>query len=428
MTTRCAKGTSRAPVAALGLTPSSPHTVETEIPHSFPSPMIRTLRTPPALFAPLLVTLALPAALLSAKDAPKAPGQDEEATQREVYPPLPEGTPPPTQVEAAEAEDEQSMTRYDETITGTKVTFAMTPVPGGTFLMGSPADEEDRRDWEGPQVEVRLSPFWMGVTEVGWDEYKQFMDRLDKQARAKGAVEVAPQDTWADAVSRPTPPYVPMDFEMGVDGYPAISMTQFAAKQYTKWLSMKTGRFYRLPTEAEWEYACRAGTTGAFSFGAESVDDHGIWFDNSDGQYQKVGSLKPNPWGLHDMHGNVAEWCLDGFTKDGYKTLAERSAEGPVVDPIQWPKALYPRVARGGHWDDDPDKLRSASRRGSSEAWKVQDPQFPKSIWYHTDAQWLGFRVVRPLNPPPYSEWSRYHDADLDEIRVIQDRQRRGER
>ena len=320
------------------------------------------------------------------------------------------------------------MSRYEEAITGTRVTFAMTPIPGGTFLLGSPEDEEDRRSWEGPQVEVRLSPFWMGVTEVSWDEYKQFMDRLDKQARAKGAVALAPQDAWADAVSRPTPPYVPMDFEMGVDGYPAICMTQFAAKQYTKWLSMKTGRFYRLPTEAEWEYACRAGTTGAFSFGEESVDDHGIWFDNSDGQYQKVGSLKPNPWGLHDMHGNVAEWCLDGFTEDGYAALAAQASDGAVVDPIQWPKALYPRVARGGHWDDDPDKLRSASRRGSSEAWKVQDPQFPKSIWYHTDAQWLGFRVVRPLNPPPYEEWSRYHDADLDEIRVIQNRQRKGER
>ena len=89
---------------------------------------------------------------------------------------------------------------------------------------------------------------------------------------------------------------------------------------------------------------------------------------------------------------------------------------------------LYPRVVRGGSWDDDPDRLRSAARNYSRKDWKVQDPQLPKSIWYHTDAQWLGFRVVRPLNPPPYSEWSRYHDADLDEIRVIQDRQRKGER
>ena len=114
-------------------------------------------------------------------------------------------------------------------------------------------------------------------------------------------------------------------------------------------------------------------------------------------------------------------------TKDGYKALAERSAEG-VVDPIQWPKALYPASPAAARWTTILTSSRSASRRGSSEAWKVQDPQFPKSIWYHTDAQWLGFRVVRPLSSPPYSEWSRYHDADLDEIRVIQDRQRKGER
>lgn len=387
--------------------------------------MLRTLRTPPARFAPLLVALALPAALLSAKDAPTAPGQDEEATQREVYPPLPEATPPPTRVEAAEAEDEQSMTRYDETITGTKVTFAMTPVPGGTFLMGSPADEADRRDWEGPQVEVRLSPFWMGVTEVRWDEYKQFMDRLDKQARAKGAVEIAPQDTWADAVSRPTPPYVPMDFEMGVDGYPAISMTQFAAKQYTKWLSMKTGRWYRLPTEAEWEYACRAGTTTAWSFG-DDVDDleEAAWFfDNADDQYQKVGSLPPNPWGLYDMHGNVAEWCLDGYDAGIHGKL-----EAGVLDPVNWATALYPRVVRGGSWDHDPEDLRSAARMSSRAGWKVQDPQIPKSIWYHTDAKFLGFRVVRVLTPPTPEQAARWWEADLEEVRTIEQRQRNGDR
>lgn len=392
--------------------------------------MIRSRRRPaagPLPRRPLVLTsslfLAVAAAALGA-----LPQDDGEPEGRSKYPDFPEGAPPPTAVAGAAAATEAEMKRYDEVITGTGVTFAMVPIPGGTFTMGSPADEEDRKDWEGPQVKVSVSPFWMGVREVSWDEYKQFMDVLDKQARARGNVETAPQDGWADAVSRPTPPYVPMDFEMGVDGYPAICMTQFAAKQYTKWLSMKTGRFYRLPTEAEWEYACRAGTTGAFSFGEGDVSEYGVWFDNSDGQYQPVGSRKPNPWGLHDMHGNVAEWCLDAFTKDGYGALAAKAKDGVVADPIQWPEALYPRVARGGHWDDDPDRLRSAARRGSSDVWKVQDPQFPKSIWYHTDAQWLGFRVVRPLNPPPFEEWGRYHDADLEEIETIQARQRNGER
>lgn len=350
---------------------------------------------------------------------------------QEVYPDPPPGPPPVSKVEGSEATDEASMKAYAEAITGTDVTFKLTPIPGGEFLMGSPADEEGRSKFEGPQVKVRVSPFWMGTHEVAWREYSQYMDSLDLRARnaAEGSNR-AEQDPWSDAVSRPTPPYVPMDFDMGVDGYPAISMTQFAAKQYTKWLTMKTGRFYRLPTEAEWEYACRAGTTGAFSFPEGELDDHGWWFDNCDGQYMKLGTLKPNPWGLYDMHGNVAEWCLDAFSKDGYKDFAIEAAKagGVVVDPIRWPKSLYPRVARGGHWDDDPERLRSAARRGSNDDWKVQDPQLPKSIWYHTDAPWLGFRVVRPLNPPPPSEWARYHDSDLDSITKIYERQRRAER
>ena len=255
------------------------------------------------------------------------------------------------------------------------------------------------------------------------------MDSLDKRARASGEGKAESQDPWADAVSRPTPPYVPMDFNMGTDGYPAICMTQFAAKQFTKWLSMKTGRFYRLPTEAEWEFACRAGSTGPYSFkDAKAVDEYAIWFDNSDGQYQPVGSLTPNAFGLYDMHGNVCEWCLDGYNASGYQDFAQRAKNGPLVDPVHWPKALYPRVVRGGHWDDDPDRLRSASRRGSAESWKAQDPQLPKSIWYHTDAQWLGFRVVRPLDAPPFDEWSRWHDADDESVREIQERQREGER
>jgi formylglycine-generating enzyme required for sulfatase activity len=183
---------------------------------------------------------------------------------------------------------------------------------------------------------------------------------------------------------------------MGKGDYPAICMTQHAARVFCQWLSVKTGRYYRLPTEAEWEYACRGGTATAYSFGDDTadIDEYAWYFDNSDDTYQRVGKKKPNPWGLHDMHGNVAEWVLDQYDAAYY------GRDGNTLDPLNVPTKIYPRVVRGGGWDDDPEMLRSAVREGSSDEWKDQDPQIPRSIWYHTDALGVGFRVVRPLTEP----------------------------
>lgn len=122
------------------------------------------------------------------------------------------------------------------------------------------------------------------------------------------------------------------------------------------------------------------------------LDDYAWYYDNSNEKYQKVGLKKPNPWGLYDMHGNVSEWTADQFTKDYFSRLGQQA-----TSPFVAPKTLYPRSVRGGNWNDDPARLRSAYRRGSDPAWKQQDPQLPQSIWYHTDARWLGFRLVRPL-------------------------------
>ena len=346
--------------------------------------------------------------------------------QEEIYPPMPPGQPPVLEVEDAQAASAERMKPYSERIPGSDVRFDMVPVPGGSFLMVSPDDEEHRREGEGPQHQVALDPFWMGRCEVSWDEYNLFMHKLDVQYRQAGVFERVEQDGWADAVSRPTPPYAPMDFEMGVEGRPAICMTQFAARQYTKWLSMKTGRFHRLPTEAEWEYACRAGTQTAYSFGddAGQLGEHAWYFENADDRYQPVGQLKPNPWGLHDMHGNVAEWVLDRFDEGFYGA----TANGSCRNPLAWPTELYPRIVRGGSWDDDPEDLRSAFRGKSHRGWKTQDPQLPQSIWYHTSAIWVGFRVVRPLTEPEPEERDRYWDADLDSIREIMEKQRKGDR
>ena len=290
---------------------------------------------------------------------------------------------------------EADMKRYTETIPGTKVQFEMLPIPSGTFLIGSPAGEANRKADEGPQTEIQISPFWMGQCEVTWNEYELFMYPEEMQ-RIRAVSQTEATDLLADAVTKPTKPYVEMSFGMGKNGYPAISMTQHAANKYCEWLSAATGHFYRLPTEAEWEYACRAGTDTAWSFGdqAELLDEYAWHGDNSDFKYQKVGRKKPNPWGLHDMHGNVAEWTLDQYRAETYRQLSQLKT---MLDPWIPSTTPYPHSVRGGSWEDFPEALRSAARRGSTEDWKRQDPQLPKSIWYHTDAQFLGFRVVRPL-------------------------------
>jgi formylglycine-generating enzyme required for sulfatase activity len=276
--------------------------------------------------------------------------------------------------------------------------------------MGSPDSEAGRKPDEGPQHKVKINAFWMGKCEVTWNEYDLFM-YPDEERKFREESKVYTNGI-SDAVTRPTKPYVEMSFGMGKDGYPAISMTQHAANTYCKWLSAKTGQFFRLPTEAEWEYACRAGTTTAYSFGddASKIDEYAWYSKNSDGKYQKVGLKKPNPWGLYDMHGNVAEWTLDQYEKDYYKQFAS------VVATEPWDKATkpYPHSVRGGSWDDDPADLRSSVRLPSTPAWKQQDPQLPKSVWFHTDAKFLGFRLIRPLKTPSAEEMNKYWTSGVE--------------
>lgn len=299
----------------------------------------------------------------------------------------------------AGAEAEDGFQPYDEPVPGTDVSLRMMPIPAGEFTRGTPSGEPGRNHDEGPQRTVSLDAFWMGAHEITWDAFRRFMLR-------EAEVYLDP-DRVAAAVSSPTPPYVEMSFGMGINGYPAISMTQHAASKYAQWLSAKTNRFYRLPTEAEWEYACRAGGTTAYSFGNDPADllDHAWFWDNSDAQYRPVGTRMANPWGLHDMHGNVWEWTLD-------QHAPYAAGEATLSNPWVQAERLYPRVARGGSWMDDPAALRCGTRKASDEAWKMQDPQLPKSIWYHTDAQWLGFRLVRPRQlPPPEAMYVYWNSA-----------------
>jgi formylglycine-generating enzyme required for sulfatase activity len=282
--------------------------------------------------------------------------------------------------------------RYTETIPNTTVTFDMVPVPAGTFTMGSPETEAGHQADESPQHAVTLKAFYIGAKEITWDEYDEFAFSKDLLRKRRLGL-TGPKDA-GDAVSRPTPPYADESWGWGKGQQPVIGITQYAAVKYCEWLSARTGKKYRLPTEAEWEYAARAGTTTPYSFGgdAAALDQYAWYKANADEQPHPGGQKKPNPWGLFDMQGNVAEWTADKYDAGYY---AASPKDNPYDDPG---KALYPHAVRGGSWDDDPPALRSAARRSSLEAWSRRDPQNPKSLWWHTDATFVGFRVVAEVD------------------------------
>ena len=285
---------------------------------------------------------------------------------------------------------------YIDKVPGTAAAVRMVYIEGGTFEMGSPKTELGHFGDEGPVHQVTIAPFWMSEVEITWDLYNLFVTRdMDYAQPATPTGKEVALDV--DAVSGATTPYVEMSFGMGVDGYPAICMTQLAAVKFCEWLSAMTGHFYRLPTEAEWEYACRAGTKTAYSFGDDvsQLDAYAWHSGNSNGAYHKVGQKKANPWGLYDMHGNVTEWTLDQYLPTAYGMR-----NGAVENPLQKATKTYPKVVRGGSWMDRPARLRSAARKSSNKRWKKRDPQIPKSLWWHTDAPFVGFRIVRPVKTP----------------------------
>ncbi|MBC8355466.1 MAG: formylglycine-generating enzyme family protein [Planctomycetes bacterium] len=318
--------------------------------------------------------------------------------------------------------DRGFMVPYTRQIPGTDVEFSMEPIPGGTFKLGSPVSEADRRDDEGPQIEVSIEPYWMGRYEVTWSEYKYFMGLYSvfKDFESQ-KIRLVNDKTMVDAITAPTELYDPsFTFELGErPRQPAVTMTQYAAKQYTKWLSAITGNQFRLPGEAEWEHACRAGTTTAYHFGddASKIGEYGWFYDNADEAPRDVGQKKPNPWGLFDMHGNVWEWCLDEYFEDGYAHLAGKHQTGQ--NAIAWPTKEFPRVLRGGSWDDDPEACRSAAKLASHDIdWKAQDPNLPLSPYWFTDdpARGVGFRLLRPLNELPKTEMAKYWEPDAEDI------------
>lgn len=292
----------------------------------------------------------------------------------------------------------QEFKTYDQAIPGTTTTFKMAAVPAGKFKIGSPISERGRGTDEGPQKQVELSPFWMGVKEVTFAEWDLYFKDVN-----------LPQSKTIDGVTRATPQYIDLTWGMGRDAkHPTNSMSHTAAVMYCKWLYSKTGIFFRLPTEAEWEYACRAGSETAFPFGndAQSLKEYGYFKENSGSKYHYVGQLKPNAWGLYDMLGNLSEWTMDQYSANYYESIDGKN-------PETVPGAKYPKTVKGGSYLDESNELRCANRIASHPDWNKRDPQIPKSKWWLTDGMFVGFRVVRPLVQPSKEEIEKFYNLYL---------------
>ena len=230
-------------------------------------------------------------------------------------------------------------------------------IPAGEFMMGSPADEADRNNDEGPQHRVRITkPFYMGVTEVT-------------------------QGQWFAVMG--TKPWTGKEYVKEGDDYPAVYVSWDDAVEYCKKLSTQDGNSYRLPTEAEWEYACRGGKSTAYSFGSDVIklSDYGWWGGllgdgnaKSEQYAHRVGTKKANAFGLHDVHGNVFEWCQDIYDGKAYS-----SRSGTTADPLSSSGSEY-RVLRGGSWSNLSRNARSATRGRNRPVYRNS---------------YIGFRVVR---------------------------------
>ena len=303
----------------------------------------------------------------------------------------------------------EAFANFEETIPGTPVSIRMVAVSGGSFRMGSPESEPFRGADESPQRNVTVSSFFMGETEVTWDQYWAFYAETMSEGRTP------PEEVYAnnakyelDAISGPTPPFGFPDQGWGMGERPALTMTHYAAETFCEWLSLKTGKHYRLPTEAEWEYAARGGTDTPYFFEGSPRKYSGrgflrhfakadtaliassvIYAANSRNRTAEPSRVRANPFGLKNMSGNVLEYCSDWYAPDAYEKMADGA-----VDP-KGPENGTEHVVRGGLYSDDAADVRSASRRHTEhDAWLRTDPQNPKSIWWYSDIKGIGFRVV----------------------------------
>jgi formylglycine-generating enzyme required for sulfatase activity len=299
---------------------------------------------------------------------------------------------------------------YTEHIPGTTVSFDMIAIPGGSFKMGSHAKEQFRKDDEGPVRDVTVGRFFMSKVQVTWDEYWSYHIETSSEGRIPPEImrERNRNASSVDAISGPTPPFGVPSQGWGEGSRPAITMSHYSAEIYCKWLSMKTGKKYRLPTEAEWEYAARGGTETPYFFSGNPkkfssqgwwnrmfgpdtavINRFAIYVLNSGMKTSEPSRVHENPFGLKNMLGNVLEYCSDWYAPNAY------SMTGVSVSNPAGPEEGSEYVVRGGNYTSDAADLRVAARFSTqTDEWLKTDPQQPKSIWWLTDIKGIGFRLV----------------------------------
>lgn len=301
-----------------------------------------------------------------------------------------------------------TFTDYTEQIPGTPISFNMKALSGGTFKMGSPEKEPFRKADEGPVHTVTVSPFFIAEVEVTWDQYWAFYAQTMSEGRTlPETVYANNSNPNVDVISGPTPPFGFPDQGWGGGDRPAITMTHYAAETFCQWLSKKTGKKYRLPTEAEWEYAARGATETPYFFEGnpkdfsnegfwrkffdaktEGIKDYVIYGNISKNKTQEPSLVKANPFGLKNMLGNVMEYCADKYSPDAYSKVGDNATNPLVTEGEEY-------VVRGGNYTSDAADVRCAARDYTRhDAWLKTDPQQPKSIWWYSDIRGIGFRVV----------------------------------
>ena len=291
------------------------------------------------------------------------------------------------------------MVPYTQTIPGCDAAFEMVPIPAGEIELKIVGSNE--------RAIVAIEPLWVGKYEVTWAEYEQYMVEYTNFKK------IANPQLAADAtyVTAPTMLYSPDSvYEFSpTKEHPACTMTQFAARQYTKWLSLQLKERYRLPTAAEWMYVSAAGDLPQ-RLDAKVLAQFAVCESEQKGP-NVVGSRKPNAWGLHDILGNVSEWVIDGQADGGQVRSAGKHS---VFDAIEWTNSRYGHWALGGNWRSLYDDCSVFSKEICIDEWWSEDAEVPMSPWWMTSGPWvtIGFRIVRPLNQGTAEEWTRYWEPD----------------